>query len=202
MEPVGLAVGIVGLAGLFSVCLETINRIDSYKHFGVESRSIIVQFEADKLLFKKWSSDVGLDKSNRKEDFQNELDNPEINLIARKILLSIQEIFTDADGTLSRLQSTEQAGPFLFPPGIKFPDTNKSNTIYRSVSKRDMIGWSFRSKTRLVFQVQQFGALVQRLYSLVPPKQTSGSKPLNISMTGGNDNLISIGEYNHTIRIA
>ena len=50
MEPISFTVGIVGLAGLFSVCLDVIDKVDSYKDYGVESRSILAQFDADKHL--------------------------------------------------------------------------------------------------------------------------------------------------------
>jgi hypothetical protein len=32
------------------------------------------------------------------------------------------------------------------------------------------MAWAFRSKARYISQLEQFGALVQRLYSLVPPE--------------------------------
>lgn len=34
MDAVGLAVGVVGLAGLFSTCLDIMDRFDSFKEFG------------------------------------------------------------------------------------------------------------------------------------------------------------------------
>lgn len=37
MEPVGLAVGVLGLAGLFSTCLEAVDKVQSYRSFGVDS---------------------------------------------------------------------------------------------------------------------------------------------------------------------
>jgi hypothetical protein len=55
MEPISFTVGIVGLAGLFSVCLDVIDKVDSYKDFGVDSRAIIAQFDADRYLFTKWA---------------------------------------------------------------------------------------------------------------------------------------------------
>lgn len=82
MDPFSLAAGIsgfAGLAGLFSTCLGVIERVDSYKDFGAESRSIIAQFEADKYLFAKWAQDVGIDKDNLKNNYH--LDNPETILI-------------------------------------------------------------------------------------------------------------------------
>jgi hypothetical protein len=53
MEPIEFAVGVVGLAGFFSVCLDVIDKVDSYKEFEVESHLIIAQFKADKHLFTK-----------------------------------------------------------------------------------------------------------------------------------------------------
>ncbi|KAH7389220.1 hypothetical protein BKA64DRAFT_680071 [Cadophora sp. MPI-SDFR-AT-0126] len=44
MDPFTLATGIAGFAGLagfFSTCLDVIGRVDSYKDFEVESRSIM-----------------------------------------------------------------------------------------------------------------------------------------------------------------
>ncbi|GKT51786.1 uncharacterized protein ColSpa_11967 [Colletotrichum spaethianum] len=53
MEPVGLAVGIVGLAGLFSSCLEAVEKFDSYKNFGRDSRSLATLFDTDKHRFEQ-----------------------------------------------------------------------------------------------------------------------------------------------------
>ncbi|KAH6664589.1 ankyrin-1 [Halenospora varia] len=58
MEPIGLTVGVIGLAGLFSVCLDVIDKVDSYKDYGVKSRSIVALFEGYKHLFKKWAQDI------------------------------------------------------------------------------------------------------------------------------------------------
>jgi len=44
MELKGFVVGIVGLAGLFSACIDVINKIGSYKDYGFEPRSIIAPF--------------------------------------------------------------------------------------------------------------------------------------------------------------
>jgi hypothetical protein len=175
MEPIGFAVGVVGLAGLFSVCLDVINKVDSYEEFGVESRSIIAQFKADKHLFTKWAQDVGIDKDKLNNNCHSHLDNPETNLIVQQILSSIQEIFSKTEGTVSNLQPVVEAGPTSFPSSIHFVNTRKkSQNPEGAISKRGRIGWSLRSKTKFIYQVQQFGDLVQRLHSLVPPDGLTG----------------------------
>ncbi|RYP08950.1 hypothetical protein DL764_001561 [Monosporascus ibericus] len=59
MEPVGLAVGILGLAGLFSSCLEAIEKVHSYRAFGSDSHTLDAQFKAEKLRFGQWGRAVG-----------------------------------------------------------------------------------------------------------------------------------------------
>ncbi|KAH7151968.1 ankyrin-1 [Dactylonectria estremocensis] len=54
MEPVGLAVGIAGLAGLFSSCLEAVEKVQSYRSFGADSQVLDTQFKAEKLRFEQW----------------------------------------------------------------------------------------------------------------------------------------------------
>lgn len=185
MDPISFTAGIVGLAGLFSVCLDVIDKVDSYKDFGVDSRSIIAQFEADKHLFIKWAQDVGLDKVKPNGNYHSELDNPETHLIVQKVLSSIQEIFNKTEGTVSNLQPAIDIGPTSFPNGIHFLNTRKRSQNPKGIiSKMGRIGWSLRSKANFVSQVQQFGALIQRLYSLVPPHGLAGLENLHKGIRG------------------
>ncbi|KAH7144327.1 ankyrin-1, partial [Dactylonectria estremocensis] len=62
MEPVGLAVGIAGLAGLFSSCLEVVENVDSYRDFEHDSRSLAAQFDADRLRFQQWGRSIGIEE--------------------------------------------------------------------------------------------------------------------------------------------
>ncbi|KAH7129676.1 hypothetical protein B0J13DRAFT_563207 [Dactylonectria estremocensis] len=52
MEPVGLAIGAAGLAGLFSSCLEAVDKVQSYKSFKTDSHVFDAQFRAKKLRFE------------------------------------------------------------------------------------------------------------------------------------------------------
>jgi len=185
MEPIGFTVGVVRLAGLFSVCLDVIDKVDSYKDFGVDSRAIIAQFKADKHLFTQWAQDVGIDNNKLKNKYHTRLDNQEINSIVQEILSSIQEIFSRTEGTMSNLQPVVEAGPTSFPDGIRFLNTRqKAQKPRGAISQRSRIGWSLRSKAKFISQVQQFGALVQRLHSLVPPDGLIGEENMHKGIIG------------------
>jgi hypothetical protein len=187
MDPLSLTfgfAGIFGLAGLFSTCLDLIDKVESYKDFGTESRSIFSQFEADKLLFQRWAQKVGITDGGLKEDHHKDLDDPEIALMVEKLLLSIQEIFSVTETSFLNPQSAQDD-----PLGRR---RRPQHYKIQSMSKRSRIGWALKGKTKFIAQVQQFGALVQRLASLVPP---DGSTKSWDSSTMQNDLRKTDSEY-------
>ncbi|KAL5349551.1 hypothetical protein ACLOAV_005846 [Pseudogymnoascus australis] len=99
MEAVGLVIGIAGLAGLFNTCLDLVDKANSYKDYGHESRSIVAQFEADKLLFRRWAQNVGIEEGNPKGNHHSALDNPATALVIVKIF------DIDNPGEVSKSQS-------------------------------------------------------------------------------------------------
>lgn len=59
MEAAGFAIGLVGLAGLFSSCIEAVARAHSYKSFSRDSQALNLQFSAAKLRLETWGPAVG-----------------------------------------------------------------------------------------------------------------------------------------------
>jgi hypothetical protein len=175
MDPFSLATGIAGfagLAGLFSTCLDVIERVDSYKDFGDESRAIITQFEADKLLFKKWAQNVSISQTKLEEGHHKSLNDPETFSIVGKILYSIHEIFTKADTTVSNLQPIGEADLRSQDLALLPRGRVQHQSVQASIPKRKRIGWALRGKVKFIAQVQQFGALVQKLQDLTPLDET------------------------------
>ncbi|KAH7236530.1 ankyrin-1, partial [Fusarium tricinctum] len=73
MEAVGLAVGLVSL---FSTCLEAVQRIDSYKTAGRDSRLLRAQLNATMHLFERWGDSVGIGKGKLSDNHHPALDDP------------------------------------------------------------------------------------------------------------------------------
>ena len=182
MDPLSITfgvAGIVGLSGLFSTCLDVIERIESYKDFGIESRSISTRFEADKLLFQRWAQKIGISDGRLKEDHHKGLDDPETALMVEKLLLSIQEIFSVADASFSKLHHSPQSDrDFLRGHSQHYNNQHYNN---QPTSKRSRIGWVLKGKAKFISQVEQFGALVERLHSLVPLEE---SKDVHLNKGG------------------
>jgi hypothetical protein len=173
-EPIGLTIGIAGLAGIFSVCLDVIEKVDSYKDFGIESRSIVAQFEADKILFQKWGKNVGIDKHVLAADHHRNLDDRQTFSGVEKILSSIKELHLSADSTRSSLEPALNLGSQSSLHQYSSEGQSRDQTGMESSSKKKRIAWAFRRKAKFVAQVQQFGVLVQALRNLVPPDGMKG----------------------------
>ena len=178
MEPVSFAVGVVGLAGLFTTCLDVIERVDSYKEYGVELRSLIAQYEADKLLFQRWGKSVGLEQNDFSEKHHSILQDPQLLSTVEKILTSVRELYTSADKTQLAVQTVPKSNQISkSSTGITFTVENRApdQTAQKSGSRRKKLAWALRKKAKFIAQVQQFGALVQRLQSLVMSADMKGA---------------------------
>ncbi|RYP23453.1 hypothetical protein DL767_008810 [Monosporascus sp. MG133] len=175
MEPVGLAVGILGLAGLFSSCLEAAEKVHSYRAFGSDSHTLNAQFKAEKLRFEQWGRAVGFDQGKLSADHHHALDDPDTSLAARDLLLIIQNICDTSDNF-----PLAKHGLFLTSHGQQ-PSRSAS-----SESKRHKIAWALRGKGERNDQVKLFGRLVQQLHNLVPPDGAKDTRPVRGPNAVGN----------------
>jgi hypothetical protein len=173
MEPVSFAVGIAGLAGLFSTCLDVIEKAKMYRDFGSEHSLISTKYKADKVMFQLWAQKVGIGKLGPQDARHNHLDNPEIATIVQMILLSIKDIFTKSEGDLSKIQliSEHDANGF-FEFGNDLDEYNAQTLGLQAVvvSKRHRLRWAFGGKDKSIERAQMFSDMVSKLYSLVPPE--------------------------------
>ncbi|KAJ5373249.1 hypothetical protein N7517_005255 [Penicillium concentricum] len=171
MEPVSFAVGIIGLAGLFSTCLEAVARFDSWKEYDSEFGSLVAQFKAQKLRLIRWGLAVGLEDDEISYEHNPLLDDPKIESTIKDLLSAINAVCRDEDKA------------FLTPMLGKDENPTKDQLTPRHApreSKRQRLGWVLRTKAKRVAQVDHFSKLVETLHDLIPiedPKGHKGRKP-------------------------
>ncbi|KGO77047.1 NACHT nucleoside triphosphatase [Penicillium italicum] len=171
MEPVSFAVGIIGLAGLFSTCLDAVERFDSWRDYDSEFRPLVAQFKAQKLRLTKWGLAVGLEDDELSYEHNALLDDPKIESTVQELLLAIHALCRDEDKA------------FLEPMLGKDEKPTKDQLSHRHAireSKRQKLGWVLRTKAKRVAQVDQFSKLVETLHNLIPiegAKEHKGRKP-------------------------
>lgn len=170
MEIAGLGVGIAGLTGLFSACLDVVEHIDSYKNFDMDSRAIISQFDADKLLFKQWGKAVGFDGERLGNNHHENLNDMETLSAVRKIFAIIQDITTDfLEGPSSQRNGSDSMSFGSKPNDSRRIRLHKFGGV---ASQKTKMEWTLRHKARFLALSQQFGSLVGSLRALVPPESS------------------------------
>ncbi|KAH6694063.1 ankyrin repeat-containing domain protein [Plectosphaerella plurivora] len=173
MEAAGLAIGIVGLAGLFTTCQSIVDKFSSYQNFDSESRALEVEFNAYKAKFERWGQTSGIsnaagsdDESStelpghgrrRDHDPRSTLENPQTQGALTDVLQAI----------IDELNS-------LMPKAT--PAHAMANQMRNKVSdsKRSRLGWAVSRKKARTENIARFQRLVDALYSLVPPAGPSG----------------------------
>ncbi|KAJ5963696.1 uncharacterized protein N7479_003572 [Penicillium vulpinum] len=171
MEPVSFAVGLIGLAGLFSTCLDAVGRFDSWKDYDSEFASLVAQFKAQKLRLIRWGLAVGLEDDEISYEHNALLDDPKIESTVKDVLFAIDAVCRDEDKAFLTSKLGKDEAP------------TKDQLFHRQApreSKRQKLGWVLRTKAKRIAQVDRFSKLVETLHDLVPienPQGYKGRKP-------------------------
>jgi hypothetical protein len=144
MEAAGLAIGVVGIAGLFNTCLDSLSRFQAYKSSTADSHILDTRFRAARARFEKWGHGVGISEGRLSSDHNPGLDDKITAGVIQDILNIIVKAICD-DGSV--LQNEQFAG---------------------LQSRRKKLKWALGGKEDRTEQVDIFEKLVQQLYNLVP----------------------------------
>lgn len=170
MEPVSFAVGLIGLAGLFTTCLDAADRIDSWLEYDTDYRALQAQYNAQKIRLERWGLMVGLQDFELSDEHNSLLDDPQTSATIKDLLLAIEGVCRGEERTLA---ST---------PFGKEKQNLKEQLFPRHAgrdSKRDKLRWALGAKAKRVSQVEQFTSLVENLHDLVPIEDNQGGKGRN-----------------------
>ncbi|CAG8069864.1 unnamed protein product [Penicillium nalgiovense] len=169
MEPAGLTVGILGLAGLFNTCLDVLEKVDSWKGFGSESRSMSAQFKDHKIRLEKWGQAVGIEQGRLSDEHDRLLDDPRILSTVQELLSAIKDICGYDDNTFP----TNDLGYSMTINKQKSRCHARPQNPHES--KRLKLSWALRDKAKRIAQVEQISLLVQNLHGLVPINGVRGA---------------------------
>ena len=168
MDVAGVTFGVAGLIGLFSTCVNVIEKVDSYNDVGVESRSLLARFEADKVRLRQWGRVVGIDKPQQGDSetsrFHKALEDPAVCGAVSKILQSIRDIDNGGDMSSGLPRDIDIRTP-QFSGSDDSPSAQTKSRLrldqFQPISRKHKIGWTLRNKTRAIALVDSFDSLVQ-----------------------------------------
>ncbi|KAF4503554.1 ankyrin [Fusarium agapanthi] len=158
MEVTGLAVGVVGFAGLFSVCLDSLSRFQTYRESNSETHVLDTRFRAARARFEHWGVSVGISNGRLQPDHHRGLDNKETANLIESILQVIAKTICDES-----ILQTSRTGPRL--------QSGQYGGLSQSRGKR--LKWALGGKESRNEQVDVFEKLVQQLYNMIPPEDKS-----------------------------
>jgi hypothetical protein len=95
MEPVGFTIGIAGLAGAFTSCVECFEYIQLGRKFGADYGKCLLRLDAAKLRMSRWGASMGFGPAQR-EGLQIVVSEDEFHL-AQSLLEQIMDTFKDAE---------------------------------------------------------------------------------------------------------
>ncbi|KAF6527447.1 hypothetical protein HZS61_010491 [Fusarium oxysporum f. sp. conglutinans] len=86
METAGLVIGVAGLAGLFTSCVEALDKIQSYRTFGTDSHVLNTRFKAARARFERWGPGVGIEQGRLKHPHHPALDDKAVSDAVAELL--------------------------------------------------------------------------------------------------------------------
>lgn len=187
MEPVGLAVGLVGL---FSTCMDVMQRVDSYRTADRDSRQLDAQLNATMHLFERWGDGVGISKGKLSDTHHPDLDNPRTYAVVQGLLNSIKDFSTT---------SNEAPSPKALQKAPSFPVSGDLSSHGPRISRWQKTAWALRGKLKHTGHVQALAGLVSDLYNVVS-LGTTGSSALTRTPSF-KDLSISTGEPPYAVEI-
>jgi hypothetical protein len=174
METAGVVVGIAGLAGLFSSCVEAIEKIQSYMSFEAESDILRTRFKAAQASFHCWGREVGIGSDKASETVGNSLKpGPFENGVDQEVqdlLRAIRALCHEGDHSSTQKQS-HPGNPLSSREPLALATAGGHNDgpgLVIRTSKRRKIQWALWGKSKQIEKVNDFEKLVQHLHRLVP----------------------------------
>ncbi|KAH7143373.1 prion-inhibition and propagation-domain-containing protein [Fusarium sp. MPI-SDFR-AT-0072] len=95
METTGLVIGVAGLAGLFTSCLEAVNIVQTYQTFRTDSHTLNTRFKVAKTFFEQWGLRVGIEQGRLLPHHHSGLDDENTSIRVMELLHIIIKTICD-----------------------------------------------------------------------------------------------------------
>jgi hypothetical protein len=190
------AIGVVGVAGLYSTCLQMLDQVDTARHMDQSAEPLVARLAATKHLFRLWGKQNGVQEDGIL-DAQHNLafddTSPSSARIPVLLLLASFETLMSDHRALNEKYGLSLIPPFDTPPaGIDDLRQEMSKLALNAPKK----GWKIKTKWAITGK-NKFGSLVGEVEAIVDRLFTLTSRhkgPLSEDM------LLKFREINASIK--
>lgn len=180
MEAIGL---VIGVAGLFSACLECLDLVDSARNYEHESEVLIAKFDIQRARLQIWGDLVGLGPSQNPEDLQL-LGHQEFGV--KRCLQGICRALTHSSDLVTKYGLVQvsvregtnaiAAGPRSRPERLRQSLLTSLATVipgspFASVALGRRMKWAIKDKQRFSVLVEDIKDFIDGLHGIVPAIQ-------------------------------
>ena len=182
MEPVGFAIGVVGLAGLFSTCMECFDYIQLGRAFGSDYGKCLLRLDAAKVRFSRWGEATGIVPTTQAAG-QLQLSDQEYRL-AESLLRQIHDLFDDSQSACARYQKHARLSSSTSDALVVYDDQQDLNSQdlklhshlraialrrQKSTSLDKKARWALYEKKKFDNIISEIAEFADRLVNLFPP---------------------------------
>jgi hypothetical protein len=205
-DPIGIALGAAGLLGLFSTCVDLVDRMGKACSYGNDFTILSVKFEAERARLILWGESAGIwllysPLACEATPFHPNLTRPEISNAVCRTLGMMQNIFHDAYKLLQRhdAEPTTSSSALLHSsPANVIAEFTKSGQKERERATNQQgeakisksFSWVFRDREAAESLIKNLNDFNNLLAHLVPislsPSNLCSVVPPGIAMRNGN----------------
>lgn len=173
VDPVGVVLGVAGLAGLFSTCVQCFELVHLGRAYAKNFEILQAKFEAQKVRFLIWGQAVGVTEGS---SYDTRLDLPEIRPTVIKLLNCVRLLFSDGQELNRRYGLFPDPGGSPTNNRIIFRETYRRFHARISKAQSDAsflttARWAIGDKTKFVSLVQDVKDLIDSLEDITKSLQ-------------------------------
>ncbi|KAG8533583.1 uncharacterized protein KY384_001323 [Bacidia gigantensis] len=181
-EAAGLALGAIGLAGLFSSCLECLNLLETGKGYSRDLSLLCVKYKVEKTRLLIWGESAGIFQDQ--ESYNNSLDKVWIKSVVEEILQQLKLLLNDGSvlksnyGLQKITGANEQGLEVDRPRGLDDSFESRFQKLSLSLAQTqkragtvDKVRWAVKDKRKFTELVDHVRQLVDGLIEITPDLQ-------------------------------
>ena len=169
MEVTGFTIGVVGLAGLVSTCMETFKLIRSVQAFSRDTEMLFIKLDIEREIFTKWAHEVGLLKRHHVD---RSLFDRSTDLLISRVLKEMRLLLGRAVGMEGKYGENHSV------PGVGYHyqdrersskyDDHDASDRQKKVSIGRKVVWTVHGKDELKSLIEELGYFNEKLNQMIP----------------------------------
>ncbi|KAF7533640.1 hypothetical protein G7054_g6921 [Neopestalotiopsis clavispora] len=185
MEVAGLAIGVVGLLGLFKDCIDLLSQIAALQDHGRDYEILNLKLDIEKTLLLQWASRLRLVQ----DDYDRRLDAKEVQQTVSRVLAGIKYLFLETNVLTKKYglrEAKEQELKLLEEPcpaisetrlGKFIRDFEQLNIRIRDRDTRVLFvtktQWVIKDKDKFERLINELSHFIKKLNEIIPDNQNS-----------------------------